>query len=47
MRAYATILRRHRVVRAAMQAGIGAIRAGVTGAEIDRVARQVIADRTR
>ena len=39
-----TYLDRHRVVRAAMQAGIGAIRAGVTGAEVDRVARQVIAD---
>ena len=39
-----TYIDRHRVVRAAMQAGIGAIRAGVTGAEVDRVARQVIAD---
>ena len=39
-----TYIDRHRVVRAAMQAGIGAIRAGVTGAEVDRAARQVIAD---
>lgn len=35
---------RHRIVRAAMLAGIGAIRAGVTGAEVDRAARQVIVD---
>ena len=39
-----TYIDRHRVVRAAMLAGIGAIRAGVTGAAVDRAARQVIAD---
>ncbi len=39
-----TFIDRHRVVRAAMLAGIGAIRAGVTGAAVDRAARQVIAD---
>ncbi len=38
----ATFLERHRLVRRAMLAGIEAIRAGVTGAEVDRAARQVI-----
>lgn len=37
-------LDRHRLVRRAMLAGIGAIRAGVTGATVDRAARQVIID---
>ena len=34
----------HRIVRKAQLAGIGAVRAGVTGREVDRAARQVIAD---
>ena len=38
-----TYIDRHRLVRQAMLAGIGAIRAGVTGAEVDRAARQVLA----
>ena len=37
-------LDRHRLVRRAMQAGINALRAGVTGAEVDRAARQVLVD---
>lgn len=37
-------IERHRVVRKAMLAGLAAIRAGVTGAEVDRAARQVIID---
>ena len=39
-----TYLDRHRLVRRAMLAGIGAIRAGVTGAEVDKASRQVLAD---
>ena len=39
-----TFIERHRVVRRAMLAGIDAIRAGVTGAEVDRAARQVLID---
>jgi len=39
-----TFLDRQRLVRKAMLAGIGAIRAGVTGAEVDRAARKVLAD---
>ncbi|MBM9616013.1 aminopeptidase P family protein [Desulfobulbus rhabdoformis] len=39
-----TFIERHRVVRQAMLAGIGAIRAGVTGVEVDRAARQVLND---
>jgi len=39
-----TYIDRHRLVCRAMLAGIGAIRAGVTGAEVDRAARQVLAD---
>ncbi|WP_310600642.1 Xaa-Pro peptidase family protein [Desulfobulbus sp.] len=39
-----TYIDRHRLVRQAMLAGIGAIRAGVTGAAVDRAARQVLAD---
>ncbi|MBI3648193.1 MAG: aminopeptidase P family protein [Actinobacteria bacterium] len=34
----------HDVVREAQQAGIDAVRAGVTGAEVDRAARKVIED---
>jgi Xaa-Pro aminopeptidase len=37
-------IERHRLVRQAMLAGIGAIRAGVTGATVDRAARQVLID---
>lgn len=40
----ATYRDRHRLVRRAQLAGIGAIRAGVTGAEVDRAARQVLID---
>jgi Xaa-Pro aminopeptidase len=39
-----TFLDRHRLVRRAMLAGIDAIRAGVTGAAVDRAARQVLRD---
>lgn len=39
-----TFIERHRAVRKAMLAGIQAIRAGVTGVEVDRAARQVLAD---
>jgi len=39
-----TFLDRHRLVRRAMLAGIGAIRAGVTGLAVDRAARQVLID---
>ena len=39
-----TYLDRHRLVRRAMLAGIAAIRAGVTGAEVDKAARQVLVD---
>ena len=39
-----TYIDRHRLVRQAMLAGIGAIRAGVTGASVDRAARRVLAD---
>lgn len=39
-----TFLDRHRLVRRAMLAGIEAIRAGVTGAAVDRAARQVLID---
>ena len=39
-----TYLDRHRLVRQAMLAGIGTIRAGVTGAEVDRAARRVLAE---
>lgn len=39
-----TFLDRHRLVRRAMLAGIGAIRAGVTGQAVDRAARQVLID---
>ncbi|MGD9947199.1 MAG: M24 family metallopeptidase [Desulfobulbus sp.] len=39
-----TFIDRHRVVRKAMLAGINTIRAGVTGAEVDRAARQVLID---
>ena len=39
-----TFLDRHRLVRQAMLAGIGAIRAGVTGQAVDRAARQVLID---
>lgn len=39
-----TFIERHRVVRKAMLAGINAIRAGVTGVEVDRAARQVLVD---
>ena len=37
-------IERHRIVRQAMLAGIGAIRAGVTGVEVDRAARQVLSE---
>nr|WP_321465321.1 Xaa-Pro peptidase family protein [uncultured Desulfobulbus sp.] len=37
-------IERHRAVRKAMLAGINAIRAGVTGVEVDRAARQVLID---
>lgn len=37
-----TFLDRHRAVRRAMLAGIGAIRAGATGVAVDRAARQVL-----
>ena len=40
----ACFLERHRLVRAAQKAGIASIRAGVTGAEVDAVARQVLAE---
>jgi Xaa-Pro aminopeptidase len=39
-----TFIDRHRLVRRAMLAGIAAIRAGVTGASVDRAARQVLID---
>ncbi|MCL2791400.1 MAG: Xaa-Pro peptidase family protein [Desulfobulbus sp.] len=39
-----TYIDRHRLVRQAMLAGIGAIRAGVTGAAVDQAARRVLAD---
>jgi Xaa-Pro aminopeptidase len=39
-----TFLDRHRLVRKAMLAGIEAIRAGVTGAAVDRAARHVLRD---
>ncbi len=39
-----TFVERHRVVRQAMLAGIKAIRAGVSGVEVDRAARQVLID---
>ncbi|MDD2468603.1 MAG: Xaa-Pro peptidase family protein [Desulfobulbus sp.] len=39
-----TFIERHRIVRKAMLAGINAIRAGVTGVEVDRAARQVLID---
>lgn len=39
-----TFIDRHRAVRQAMLAGIKAIRAGVTGVEVDRAARQVLID---
>jgi len=39
-----TYIDRHRAVRKAMLAGIGAVRAGVTGAEVDRIARQTLID---
>lgn len=37
-------LDRHRLVRRAMLAGMQAVRAGVTGAEVDRAARRVLID---
>ncbi len=39
-----TFLERHRLVRRAMLAGINAIRAGVTGFDVDHAARQVLID---
>jgi Xaa-Pro aminopeptidase len=39
-----TFIERHRAVRRAMLAGINALRAGVTGVEVDRAARQVLID---
>ena len=39
-----TFIDRHRVARKAMLAGLNALRAGVTGAEVDHAARQVIID---
>ncbi|MCL2340731.1 MAG: Xaa-Pro peptidase family protein [Proteobacteria bacterium] len=39
-----TFIDRHRLVRRAMLAAIGVIRAGVTGAAVDRAARRVLAD---
>lgn len=39
-----TFIDRHRLVRRAMLAGIDAIRAGVTGAAVDRAARRVLSD---
>lgn len=39
-----TFIERHRLVRRAMLAGIAAIRAGVSGATVDRAARQVMID---
>ena len=39
-----TFTERHRAVRQAMLAGINTIRAGVTGVEVDRAARQVLID---
>jgi len=39
-----TFIDRHRAVRQAMLAGIAAIRPGVTGAAVDRAARQVLID---
>ena len=39
----AQYLERHRLVRAAQKAGMTAIRAGVSGSEVDRAARQVLA----
>lgn len=39
-----SFLDRHRLVRQAMLAGISALRAGVTGAEVDRAARQVLVE---
>ena len=34
----------HRLVRKAQKAGIGAVRAGITAAQVDRAARKIIAD---
>ena len=39
-----TFIDRHRIVRQAMLAGLDTLRAGVTGAEVDHAARQVIVD---
>jgi Xaa-Pro aminopeptidase len=39
-----TFIDRHRAVRGAMLAGINAIRPGITGAEVDRAARQVLTE---